>query len=106
MSCGFDITARIGETLSLTIVYKKEDGTPIDIANDSVILTIGLVTYVSPGAELIIGPEPGTIHLMLTTAQVDSFGVTILPYSLKLIDSDVPVGQGDTILLDGLMQFE
>lgn len=106
MSCGFDITAKIGETLSLTIVYKKEDGTPIDIANDSVILTIGDVTYVSPGNELIIGPEDGTIHLMLTTQQVDSFGVVILPYVLKLVDSNLPFGQGDTILLDGLMQFE
>jgi len=106
MACGYDMTARLGETLSFVIIYKKADDTPIDIAADTVTWTIDDVTFSSPSDEVTIGPEVGTIHFRLTTPQVDAYGATILPYTIKVIDSAVPAGQGDLILLDGLIQFE
>lgn len=106
MSCGYDLTAKIGETLTFTIVYKLSDDTPIDIAADSVTWKIGATSYASPSLEVVVGPEPGTVHFLLTTDQVTAYGVSVQPYVVTLIDSAVPAGQGDLILLDGLIQFE
>lgn len=106
MSCGYDLTVHTGETFNLALFYKDQDGNPIDILNDSCVLTIDSTTYTSPSPEISIGPEVNAIRILLPTAEVATYGTAILPYSLLLVDSDLPAGSGDVLLLEGLMQFE
>ena len=107
MSCGYDLEAFIGETFTLDITYKDGNGDPIDIAADLVTWTVDGMSYTSTGAqEVVIGGGTGQIRLMLTTDQVEDLGIGIFDYSLVLSDAFLPVGEGDTILISGVMQVE
>lgn len=106
MSCGHDVTANLGETFTLDVVYKDSLGVPVDISLYTARWTVNGSIYTSPSNEVTIGPEAGTIHLLLTTTQVNTLGAGVYDYILVLTNPALPAGEGDKILLEGLMQVE
>lgn len=106
MSCGHDVTALIGETFRLDITYKDSLGVPIDISFMTATWTVNAVSYASPSNEVTIGPGTGEVHLLLTTTQVSVLGSGVYDYQVVLTDPTADPGEGDKILLEGLMQVE
>lgn len=107
MSCGYDLTASLGETFRLTGTYKDGDGVPIDLTGDEIVFTIDGTSYHSDdNLEVQIGSDPGSFHLMLTSTQIDTLGIGIFDYTVVLTQVAFPAGQGDTLLLSGVMQVE
>jgi hypothetical protein len=95
-----------GETFRRTLVYKDSNEIPVDIDAWSGTFRVGTDVYTSDGDEITIGPEAGTIHLMLTTNQVAALPSATVKYLVTLSNPAFPAGQGDVTILKGRLEVE
>lgn len=106
MSCPVqNLTACRGTTFRQDLLYTDSAGTPIDISTWTATWTVGDDTYTSSSVNVTIGPEAGTIHLVLSTTQVDALAIRT-PYRLVLSNPTFPEGFGDTPILEGKIEVE
>lgn len=106
MSCPVqNLSACRGATFRQDLLYTDSANVPIDISTWSATFTVGDDVYTSSSANVTIGPEAGTIHLVLSTTQVDALEIRT-DYRVVLTNPGFPVGFGDTPILEGKIEVE
>jgi len=106
MSCAnLNFSVCRGGTFRQPLVYQDSTATPIDISTWTATWTVGTTEYTSSSINVVIGPEDGTIHLVLTSTQVDALGFST-PYRLVLHNPSFSAGLGDIPLIEGKIEVE
>lgn len=91
----YNATVDQGATFELSVVYKDQSGTPINLTGFSAALqvrqnyydTTALVTLTSPSSGIVITPLTGTVKITMSATQTGALDEGNYVYDLELYSS-------------------